>query len=265
MVEEEMATEAFMAYWLGYQTGGPPLEHTPASVGIVALAFAVTTPSPDGDSLTLDFLTKRHSAAEIRAGAKALQARGVKVVMSVSGNPKWPGHPTGWANLNPKVFAANAKKIVVDDWGLDGIDLDNEEFSLTPGQDFVDVIAELRKAFGPNALVTIPVFNGLPRDAYLSKAAPNLSFVSTMAYWNDFDDQVALFEQYAALVGPEKVAIGVANAANPGQDTPFAAVPKLAAWDPAGSKKAGMMLWCLNSPPPDETAQWCAAIANNLP
>jgi hypothetical protein len=25
------------------------------------------------------------------------------------------------------------------------------------------------------------------------------------------------------------------------------------------------MLWCLNSPPPDETAQWCAAIADNLP
>jgi hypothetical protein len=37
-----MPNEVFLAYWLGFQPGGPPLEATPTSVGIVALAFAVT-------------------------------------------------------------------------------------------------------------------------------------------------------------------------------------------------------------------------------
>ncbi len=259
-----MSTEAFMAYWLGYQAGGPALDATPKSVGIVALAFAVTTPSAGGDTITLDFLTKHHSAKEIRAGAEALQKRGVKVVMSINGNPNWPGHPGGWSNLKPKQFAANVKAIVVDDWGLDGVDLDNEDTSVTPDQNFVDVIAELRKALGASALLTIPVYLGTTRDAYLKQAAANVSFVSTMAYWNDFKDQVAMFDDYAGLVGPDKVAIGVANAANPGQDTPFSAVPKLAAWDPAGNHKAGMMLWNLNAPPPAETAKWCQAIASNL-
>jgi hypothetical protein len=260
-----MSNQAFMAYWLGYQTGGPPPEDTPKPVGIVALAFAVTTPSPGGDTITLDFLTKRHSAKEIRAGAKALQKRGVKVVMSINGNPKWPGHPGGFSNLKPKEFAANVKAIVVDDWGLDGVDLDNEDPTVTPDQNFVDVIAELRAALGAAALLTLPVYLGTVRDAYLKNAAANISFVSTMAYWNDFKDQVTMFGDYAKLVGLGKVAIGVANAANPGQDTPFAEVPKLAAWDPAGAHKAGMMLWNLNAPPPAETAKWCKAIASNLP
>jgi len=90
-----MSTQTFLAYWLGFQTGGPALEATPAPVGVVALAFAVTSPGPNGDTITLDFLTSHHSEAEIRAGAKTLQARGVKVVMSINGKPNWPGHPGG--------------------------------------------------------------------------------------------------------------------------------------------------------------------------
>lgn len=257
-------TQAFLAYWLGYITGDVTLEETPPGVNIVALAFAVTGPSAEGDSITLDFLEKDHSEAEIRAGAKALQAQGVRVVMSINGNPNWPGHPGGWTNLDAQQFAANVKAIVVDDWGLDGVDLDNESDE-TPDQNFVDVIAALRSALGPDALLTLPVYMGTDRDAYLADAKDDISFVSTMAYWNDFDGQVYLFDQYAGLVGPEKVAIGVANAANPGQNTPWDAVGQCAAWDPPGASKAGMMLWNLNSPPLAETQQWCAEIAGNLP
>jgi hypothetical protein len=256
--------QTFLAYWLGFITGEATLEATPAGVGVVALAFAVTAPEANGDSITLDFLEKDHTEAEIRAGAKALQARGVKVVMSINGNPDWPGHEGGWDNLDPQQFAANVKAIVVDDWGLDGVDLDNEA-SYTPGQNFVEVIAALRQALGADALITLPVYMGTDRDAYLAQAAGDISFVTTMAYWNDFDGQVAVFDAYAGLVGPEKVAIGVANAANPGQNTPWDAVSQCAAWDPPGASKAGIMLWNLNSPPPAETAQWCAAIADNLP
>lgn len=257
-------TQAFLAYWLGFIPGQATLAETPDGVGIVALAFAVTAPIDGEDSITLDFLERDHGEAEIRAGAQALQARGVKVVMSINGNPDWPGHEGGWANLDPQQFAANVKRIVVDEWGLDGVDLDNEA-DYTPDANFVEVIAALRQAFGPDALITLPVYMGTGRDAYLAQARDDISFVSTMAYWNGFDGQVALFQAYAGLVGPEKVAIGVANAASPGQNTPWDAVAQCAGWDPPGAAKAGMMLWNLNSPPPDETAQWCAAIAQNLP
>lgn len=259
-----MSKQAFLAYWLGYVEGGPPLEETPPEVGIVALAFAVTAPSPQGDSITLDFLTSKHSEAEMRAGAKALQARGVKVIMSINGTDSWEGHPDGWGNLNAEEFAANVKRIVVDDWGLDGVDLD-QEGAAPPGDDFVAVIKALRAALGPDALITTPVFIGPWRDAYLPQVKDDLSMVMTMAYWNDFEGAKYLFEQYAALVGPEKMAIGVANSANPGQNTPIEAVPQIAAWNPDGASKAGVMLWNLNQPPKEETARWCGMIGDALP
>lgn len=258
-----MSTEAFMAYWQGYQEGGAPLESTPPGVTIVALAFAVTTPSASGDSITLNFLESEHSEAEIRAGAKALQGRGVKVVMSINGNPNWPGHAGGWANLDAPAFAANVKSIVVDDWGLDGVDLDNEATDVTPGADFVAVVKALRTALGAGALLTLPVYMGSARDAYLGEVADQVDFVSTMAYWNDFDGQTAMFQDYASLVGARKVAIGVSDASG-GQSTPFGIVEQLAAWNPTGGKKAGMMLWSLNGAPAATTQQWCTTIVGNL-
>ena len=265
--ESPKSSQAFMGYWLGYVQGGAPLQATPASVGIVALAFAVTSPGPDGDTVTLDFLTSQHSAEEIRAGVKALQARGVKVVMSINGKPNWIGHAGGWDNLDSIAFAANVKAIVVDQWGLDGVDLDNEAASVIPGENFVQVVKALRKALGPDALLTLPVFLGPKRDAYLSQVRQEISFVSTMGYWSGFDIQLMRFDKYAALVGPEKVAIGVADAANSGQNTAFSIVARLAAWDPQSAHKAGIMLWNLNPPSLEQeaTAQWCAAIADNLP
>ncbi len=259
-----MTSQTFMAYWLGYQEGGPSLEETPASVGVVALAFAVNASGDQGDTITLDFLTSKHSAAEIQAGAKALQARGVKVLMSINGKPHWAGHPGGWGNLDPKTYAANVKSIVVDDWGLDGVDLDNEDRDYAPDDNFVQVIAALRAALGPDALLTLPVYLGVGRDAYLAEAKDDISFVATMAYWNDVPQQQAMFEAYAGLVGPEKVAIGVADAANANQNTAFSDLAPLASWNPAGASKAGIMLWNLNAPSPAETAEWCAEIAANL-
>jgi chitinase len=259
-----MSEQIFLAYWLGFIPGNSTLEDTPAGVTHVALAFAVTAPTAEGDGITTDFLTKDHSEAEIRAGARALQARGVKVLMSINGNPNWDGHPGGWTNLDAPVFAANVKSVAIDDWGLDGVDLDNEA-SETPGEDFVAAVKALRDAFGPEPIIALPVYEGSTRDAYLSQVSDDISFVSTMAYWNGLDGQIAIFDDYAGLVGQQKVAMGVGNAANPGQNTPFDQVPLIAAWDPPGASKAGVMLWNLNSPPPDETALWCQTIAENLP
>jgi len=258
-----MSAETFLAYWMCNVQGGPLPQAAPASVDIVSLAFAVTAPVNGQDSLTLDYLEKYHSLADIKAGAKALQARGTKVTMSINGNPNWPGHPGGWTNLNANEFAQNVAQIVVGDWGLDGVDLDNEA-SETPDDNFVEVVLALRQVLGPDALLTLPVYLGPERDAYLSQVQDQISFVSTMAYGLSYQGQIDLYQQYAPLVGDQKVAIGVSNASGP-QSSPYSEVGPLAAWDPPGSNKAGMMYWNLNSPPQSETDLWCATIAQNLP
>ena len=230
-----MSTETFMAYWMCNVQNGPLPQAAPASVDVVALAFAVTAPVDGQDSLTLDYLAKYHSLDDIKAGAKALQARGTKVIMSINGNPNWPGHPGGWTNLNPAEFAQNVAQIVLGDWGLDGVDLDNEAAEV-PDDNFVQVVQALRQVLGPDALLTLPVYMGIGRDAYLSKVADQISFVSTMAYWNNFQGQVALAQQYAQLVGWPKVAIGVSDASG-SQSSPFSEVGPLAAFEPAGSQR----------------------------
>ena len=139
------------------------------------------------------------------------------MLLSINGRPS-DGHAGGWDNLDP-AFAANVKAIVVDQWGLDGVDLDNEARSVIPGENFVQVIKALRRALGPDALLTLPVFAGARRDAYLSQVREQVSFVSTMAYWLRYEHQLIMFNLYAALVAPGQGAIGVADAANPGENT----------------------------------------------
>lgn len=251
--------QTILGYWLGYVGEGNTLNQIPQSVDIVALAFAVTAPE---NTITTDFLTKAHSEKEIRDGAAFLQKRGQKVVMSINGRKDWPGHPGGWGNLDPKAFADNVKKIVIDDWGLDGIDLDCEAPEYTPPDkpdgNFVQVIKALRNALGPDKTICLPVFFGTDRDAYLIYVKYDIDYIFTMAYWNHYDDQISMLTKYQGLVGNEKVGIGVAEAAWLGQNTNFKIVPKLARYKP----KAGMMLWTLNS---TDAAKWTKAIVDNLP
>lgn len=257
--------QTFLAYWMCAVPNGPLPDAAPSSVDTVALAFAVNAEIHGEDSIRLNYLTQHYPVEAIRASAKALQARGTKVIMSINGGgPKFQGHPGGWGNLDPGQYASNVARIVMEDWGLDGVDLDNEG-DYTPDDNFVEVIQALRAAIGPRALLTLPVYLRF-RDGYLAKVADQISYVSTMAYGLDYDGQIGLYRQYAELVGERKVAIGVAYT-KPGVPggTPFAAVPKLAAWDPADAQKAGMMLWTTNSGSPETVKEWCAAIADNLP
>lgn len=126
-----------------------------------------------------------------------LQSRGIKVLLSVlgyniNGNPGmgWDGVP---ASENAK-FAQWIKKEVIDKYGLDGIDIDNEFSNLTENtQAFMDTIGYLRAGL-PGSLLSKalwqdddyfrqPVSPGLPNAGkYLARL---LDFGCTMAYgWN---------------------------------------------------------------------------------
>ncbi len=262
--------ETIMAYWQGFTPSGtgpqdpPTLEQTPQFVDIVALAFGVIFPE---NSITTDFLTSKNSKASILAGARVLQSRGQKVVMSINGNPHY-----SWTKLQPEPFADAVESIVIDEWGLDGVDLDNEysaDDPTDPGPAFAAVTNAIRKKIGPDKLITYPAYMPGRDKSYLLAAKDDLDFISTMAYWNGFDDQIAMYETYAGIMGDEKVAIGV----KPGYDgnnqsTPIKDVPRLCKYEPKDSRKRGMMLYSLTLDVPQYTnlpkLAWTEMIQDNL-
>lgn len=235
--------ELLFAYWEGFTATGaapgaaPALRLTPACVDIVALAFAVPAP---GSGINTDFLTSKNSQESIVSDTAVLRARGQKVILSVNGNPAMP-----WNALEPELFAQNVKALA-EVWGLDGIDLDNEEPGEIPGAEFVAVIKAIRAAMGTDFIISYPGF--LPyRDAFLAQVKDDLTLVCTMAYWNDFDYAVSLFQTYAEWMGPEKVCLGLKPGRNGNeQSTPVAALAKLAAYEPPGTRKGGVMLYSLS-------------------
>ena len=236
-------SEILYAYWQGFTASGtspddsPTLALTPPFVDIVALAFAAPGP---GSTIDTSYLTSQNSKESILADARVLQARGQKVVMSVNESSTVP-----WPTLAPTIFAKNVK-LTAEEWGLDGLDLDDEVVSSIPGQEFVDLIKAIRDTMGGEFIISYPGFLEF-RDGFLPKVKDELTLVCTMAYWNEFSDAVSLYETYAAMVGHEKVCIGV----KPGQGyndqhTPIEAVPQLASYQPKGATKAGMMLYSLS-------------------
>ena len=62
--------------------------------------------------------------------------------------------------------------------------------------------------------------------------------VQLMAYFDNFQEMTALFNNYKTVVGENKIAIGVKA-----PTTPLEEVKRLCLWNP---NKAGMMMWTLN-------------------
>ncbi len=173
-----------------------------------------------------------------------------------------------WSTLDPDTFATNVKALA-EDWSLDGIDLDNESPDEIPGTQFADVIQAIRDKMGPQFRITYPAF--LPyRDGFLPQVKDALSYVMTMAYWNEANYAEGLYEEYAKMVGPEKVMMGI----KPGYDyssqsTPIDAVAPICQYEPQGTQKAGVMLYSLSIDIPQYTQKqrfsWCCMVNKNLP
>lgn len=243
--KKRIAEQKIFAYWEGFTDSGstadkaPPLGATPAYVDIVAIAFSVP-----GQNNTIDtsFVTsKNNSQQAIIADTLTLKKRGQKVVMSINGNDNVP-----WGSLDPIPFA-NAVSELASTWHLDGIDLDNETWGTTPGDEFVKLIRAIRDKMGKDFLITYPAYQTF-RDDFLKQAHPDLSYVFTMAYWQEYEDAVNMFKHYEGLLdGPEKLMIGI----KPGvygedQSTPEADAKRLVSYKPDSGDKAGMMFYSLS-------------------
>ncbi len=267
-----MATQQYTAFWLGYvdsggANNGPLIEDVPPYIDVLSLAFGNLFP---GNTTCLQFLQKSNSEDKIRSGIAKLRqsAPKMKILLSLIGTPT---PPVGWNTgiTDPAQFGSWCANLART-WGLDGFDIDNEDLDTFPGPQFVDTVIGMRKAM-PDAMLTLDTYL-FDRDAdVIKQLAPYLSGINTMAYFLDFDAMTQLVEQYATVIAPGKISIGVkSDKVGPiTQGTSVEETAQLSRWSPKAGTKQGMMLWNVSSDiervtgEPDGT--WTRTIHENLP
>jgi chitinase len=255
------------AYWLGYvkstdtKSPGQGLglgEIGPtAPVNVVKIAFYNLYPA---NLVSVCYgMSENHSWSYTAEGIKSLQARGIKVLASLMGTPDPPAH---WNDVpDPQQFAANVKNLFIDNLGCDGIDIDNED-PADPNANFEAVVTALRAKLGPKgagrALLTYVTY--LPgRDLpMLEKVGESFDWVSTMAYGGSPAEQKELWQQYASVLGPENVLVGVSA------DTGERATGEIAEWvsQRGPGQTGGMMLWNMSGG--EETLRYYSTIRRYL-
>ena len=264
--------QSITAFWLGYvpsggKDEGPPLGDTSPVVNTVSLAFSNLFP---GNVTCNGFLQKSNSEDDIRAGIAAIKANspGTKVILSVIGTPN---PEVGWNNgiTDPTAFG-QWLAYFTGDWGLDGIDIDNEDLNSNPGQPFVDTVRAMRAAM-PDQMITLDTYIFERDKDVIAELRDDLTGINTMAYFLDLASMKELVESYATVIDPGKIWIGVkADKVGPiSQGTSLADTKALAAWNPSAGPKAGMMLWNLSSDIRAVTGEpdgaWLRGIHDNLP
>lgn len=240
------ATPVFNGFWNGFQDpdGKPatPLDQTPEYVNFVTLAFAGTAPH---SGFTTSYLCKNYPADTIIAWARTLQDKGQKVLMSIIDN-----EDNQWDKVDIPKFAKEASEVIIDKWGLDGVDIDGESGG-SSAEIFTQLIQEFRERMGPlgsGRYVTFDSYLFSSEDQEILVATnDDLDWVNLMAYFAQYEYMIMLFQNYSSVVGPQKVTIGVKPGKGGGdQSTPLDEVARLARYQPPeGDKKRGMMMYAL--------------------
>ena len=238
------AQEKFVVYWLGYHENPPAIQSLPKGLDVVNLFLLNLASSANGTTLDYTYITSQGTTwDEILEQSHAAQGNGVKVCVSIIP----PNSTLIWNTIpDPETFAQNAYNLVKQ-WGLDGIDIDPEQGGMVDNDNFVAVVKALSKYFGPasnTGLIMSFVSYQLDNDQPVLQACASLfNYVMLMGYFWTFDTMISEFKQYAAIVGDQNLMFGVGG--DPWQ-TELDEIKQLAAWEPKGSTKAGMMEFNIN-------------------
>lgn len=252
--------QLFTSYWGGYFKNDPKypqtLDMTPECVDIVILAFV----GPTKDStIETTFLCSVYSEEEIKSWINKCHDKGIKVYVSILDTPD-----THWDSINLLTFAKSLKGLI-DDWKLDGVDIDAES-GMNPDNyvnSFIN-LAKFVKAEIGNLPLTYTCYTGIegPDGKILNNIKSLIDYIQLMAYFDSFEGMVALYNNYKQVMG-DRIVIGV-KAGNP-DCTNLDEVEKLSIWN---NNKKGMMLWTINRDTPQYTNEklysWTNTINNSL-
>jgi Glycosyl hydrolases family 18 len=252
-------TERFVAYWTGYTPGNVTLADTPDSIDYVNLFLLNLDPTK---ALNYNYITSTgNSWDQILQWTRTLQSRGQKVLASVISSKTYD-----WNQIpDPASFAEAAVNLVVNQLGLDGIDID-PEMPDPPNQTFIDVVAGLRSALGADKLLTYVSYQLGDDSPLLKQNISLLDYVSLMGYFWNTQEQIYQFQQYSQIVPPANLLFGI----SPGGvvSTPLAEVKELTRWEPDGGQKGGMMLFATPYDNPQYTHRpdwtYCQTIEKGL-
>lgn len=239
------SNEKFVVYWLGYKSNPPTLQSLPAGIDILNLFLFNLESTTSGTSINYDYLTSKGTSwSEIQTQVAAVKAKGVKVCASIIP----PNATLIWNTIpDPDTFALNLYNLIIS-WGFDGIDIDPEQGgSVTPNQNFVDVMIALSKYFGPKSntgLILSYVGYQINDDKIVLEPTVGIfDYVMTMGYFWDYKTMITQFGYYADIVGNENVLFGIGG--DPWQ-TALSETKQLAAWEPTNGNKGGMMEFNIN-------------------
>ncbi|ATY63573.1 chitinase [Cordyceps militaris] len=185
----------------------------------------------------------------------ALHGRGIKVVRSVGIaqliNTAWDNTPAGWQGL------ADALMKTVDDYGLDGLDIDVEQ-SLNANQlkQATGVFNALAKKLGPKSgtgklLIFDTNMDGtqpLWRNVY-----PTISYVLIQSYGRSISGLQTTYNSFKSYISSKQYLIGFSfyeeNGANWGDTTtPMTSSRawQYAKWQPSGATKGGIFSYAID-------------------
>lgn len=234
----------FIAYWLGYANQKMIIEELPDGIDVINLFLINLDPIKTLQHL---YLTSNGMSWEnILKGVRVQQERGVRVLPSIASAV----HPKiSWNTIaDPKTFAADVYELVVNTWGLDGIDIDPEMGGDMPNETFIRVIMELSKYFGPRSgtgkIMSYVTYQYYADEQLLKRCNAYFDYVSLAGYLWDIETMIHQFELYAGLVGSKKLLFGV----QPGQHQPssLSDAIQLSQWQPDNGLKGGMMVFNIN-------------------
>lgn len=252
--------EILVTYWGGYfNSPNQTLDKIPDGIDIVNLAFC----NPINNKLNPRFLCSVYSEKIIKGWVKKVQSRGIKVMASIIDESS-----CFWDQVDMKIFIPSVLEFV-NQWGLDGIDIDGES-GATPissrVKSFIELANLIRNILPDDKILTYTCYLGMnSQDGSILKGIyKSIDWINTMAYFYDFEGMTELYNDYRTLMG-DKITIGV----KAGKEfTDLDEVKKLTLWKPKNGQKLGMMLWTLNRDNPNFTGQpewtWTKTILENL-
>lgn len=255
-----MSRQKFIAYWGGYfYSPDQTLNKCPDYIDTVVIAFI----GPDSNhQVETTFLCKVFKKDTIIKWTQELKKKGKRILLSLLDTPQ-----NHWDQVDFKIFEKSLRQTMID-WNVDGFDIDAEsgEKYSNNVEAFVKLINCARNVVGKNGIISYTCYQGKEGfdSGVFDQVKNKINYIQTMAYFDDFDGMVGLYEFYKKYFNDE-IVIGVKAGLKSDSGTSIYEVIKLCQWN---NLKYGIMLWTFNRDnfafTQNKNWLWCETINNNL-